>query len=114
MTKLIFLVPESILKTVRVRCSCKTIREELRFKIAVLISGCQNNLTHIKKLHTRICYFSRENRVVNIDNLIPYEELDMDNSIYLTGENRDTVRVHVVIMPFHQQLTQESPLFELK
>lgn len=107
-------VPESILKTVRLRCTCKSVQSEMRFKIAVLMSGLQKNITHIKTLHTRTSYFSRENRVINIDNLIPYEELDTDNSVYLTGPNKDTLRIHVIILPFPQSITQDSPSFEFK
>lgn len=107
-------VPESILRTVRVRCTCKSVQQEMRFKIAVLISGSQNNIIHIKTLHTRTSYFSRETRVINFDNLIPFEELDTDNSIYLIGKNRDNIRIHVIILPFPQSITQDSPQFEFK
>ena len=30
-------VPESILRTVRVRCTCKSVQQELRFKVSRLI-----------------------------------------------------------------------------
>lgn len=107
-------VPESILRTVRVRCTCKSVQDEMRFKIAVLISGIQNNIMHIKTLHMRTGYFSKENRVLNFDSLIPYEELDTDNSIYLIGPNRDTLRIHIIILPFPQSITQDAPSFEFK
>lgn len=86
----------------------------MSFQIAVLISGSQNNIVHIKTLHTRTSYFSRETRVINFDNLIPYEELDTDNSIYLVGKDRDVIRIHVIILPFPQSITQDSPPFEFK
>jgi BTB/POZ domain-containing protein 17 len=108
-------VPESILKTVRVRCTCRGISdEEQRFKIAVLVSGIQNNVNHIKSLHTRTAYFSRENRAINFDNVVPYDELSTDRSVFLIGNNRDTVKIQVIIVPMQQNLVQESPTFEFK
>jgi BTB/POZ domain-containing protein 17 len=80
----------------------------------VLVSGCQNNVTFFKALHTRTNYFSRENRVVNIDNLVPYDELSTDRSVYLIGKDRDTVRINVIITPMQQGLTQDPPEFEFK
>lgn len=80
----------------------------------MLVSGIQNSVTHIKSLHTRTNYFSRENRVINIDNLIPYDELSTDRSLFLIGSNRDTVRIHVIITPMQQGLTQDPPNFEFK
>lgn len=126
-------VPETILRTVRVRCTCKAnLYDEQRFKvgwshwffisslsvfsfqIAVLVSGSQNNVTHIKTLHTRTSYFSRENRVINIDNLVPYDELSMDRSLYLIGKDHDTVKISVIITPMTQGLAQDQPSFEFK
>jgi len=74
----------------------------------------QNKITHIKTLHTRTSYFSRENRVINIDNLVPFEELATDMSPLMIGENRDTFKIHVIITPMHQNYTQDSPTFEFK
>lgn len=80
----------------------------------MLVSGIQNNVTHTRTLHTRINYFSRENRVINIDNLVNYDELSTDRSLYLIGNNRDTVRINVIIMPLQQGLTQDPPSFDFK
>ena len=128
-------IPETILRTVRVRCTCKaglSERDEQRFKvvktydftseqllniflqIAVLVSGCQNKVVHFKTLHTRLNYFSLENRVVNIDNLVPFEELSMDRNLYLLGKDHDKVWIHVIITPMTQGLAQDEPNFDLK
>lgn len=80
----------------------------------MLVSGSENNVTHIKTLHTRTNYFSRENRVINIDNLVPYDELSTDRSLFLIGEKNNTVRIHVIIMPLQQGQTHDSPNFEFK
>lgn len=80
----------------------------------MLVSAIQKNITHIKTLHTRTGYFSRENRVINIDNLVPYEEFSTDSSLYLIGANRDMVRIHVIITPLSTGLAQDAPAFEFK
>jgi BTB/POZ domain-containing protein 17 len=80
----------------------------------VLVSGSQNNVTHIKTLHTRTNYFSAENRVINFDNIVPYDELSTDRSLYLIGKDHDNVRIHVIITPMTQGLAQDSPSFEFK
>lgn len=80
----------------------------------MLVSGIQNNVTHIKTLHSRTAYFSRENRVINIDNLVPYDELSTDRSVYLIGNDHDTVKIHVIICPLQQGIARDSPNFEFK
>lgn len=85
------------------------------FKIGVLVTGSsQNGVTHIKTLHTRTNYFSQESRVVTFDNLVPYDELSCDRSLYLIGQEHDTFRIHVIILPLQQGLTQEPPSYEFK
>lgn len=80
----------------------------------MLITGSQNNISFIKTLHTRIQYFSREHRVVSIDNLIPYEALDEVDSAYLFGQKHDTLKIQVIITPFPQSITQDSPPLDFK
>ena len=74
----------------------------------------QNNINFIKTLHSKIQYFSREQRVVLFDNLIPYEALDEENGIYLIGKNHDTLKIQVIITPFSQAFTQDSPPLDFK
>lgn len=83
-------------------------------QIAVLVSGSQNNVVHYKTLHTRLNYFSKECRVVNFDNLVPYDELSTDRNLYLLGKDCDKVRIHVIITPMAHRLAQDEPSFDLK
>lgn len=62
------------------------------------------------KTHTG--YFSPETRVINLDNLIPIEEIQNSESCYLMGENRDSMEVSVIILPFNRKESKESPPLE--
>ncbi|CAO1393264.1 unnamed protein product [Diamesa hyperborea] len=108
-------IPETVLRSVRLKINCRAMLayESIRFKIGVLICAIQNNITHIKTSFEKICYFSDETRVLNFDNIIAYDELISHNSLYLIGSERDTLRLYVTIIPLHQDLTQDSPMFEL-
>uniref|UniRef100_A0A1B0GLD6 BTB domain-containing protein n=2 Tax=Lutzomyia longipalpis TaxID=7200 RepID=A0A1B0GLD6_LUTLO len=112
-------IPEAILKTVRLRVTCKdeNLKGEQRFKIGVLITGVQNQITHIRTVHERVHYFSRSNRVLNIDNLLPYEELELCSiklSPHLTGDDRDTLTIQVIIAPMGPYVCHETPAFDFK
>lgn len=81
----------------------------------MLIKGVQNEIEHIRTVHERTHYFSRQNRVLNIDNLLPYGELEMSSiklSPHLTGENRDTLHIKVIITPMGPLVCSEAPSFD--
>ncbi|XP_055537081.1 BTB/POZ domain-containing protein 17 [Wyeomyia smithii] len=111
-------IPESIIRTVRLKVLCQERHEEeRRFIIGVLISGVQNKITHVRTCHVRTAYFSNEFRVLHIDNLIPYDELQLSAvnlSTHLIGEKRDTIRLHVVIAPLGEYACSEAPPFEFR
>ncbi|GAB0089292.1 BTB/POZ domain-containing protein 17 [Sergentomyia squamirostris] len=112
-------IPEAILKTVRLRVTCKdeNLEGEQRFKIGVLITGVQNQITHIRTVNERIHYFSRTNRVLNIDHLLPYEELELCSiklSPHLTGDERNTLTIQVIIAPMGPYVCHETPAFDFK
>ncbi|XP_058825959.1 BTB/POZ domain-containing protein 17 [Topomyia yanbarensis] len=111
-------IPESIIRTVRLKVLCQErLEEEQRFMIGVLISGVQNKITHIRTCHVRTAYFSNEFRVLHIDNLIPYEELQLSAvnlSSHLIGEKRDTIQLQVVIAPLGEYACSETPPFEFR
>ncbi|XP_055608513.1 BTB/POZ domain-containing protein 17 [Uranotaenia lowii] len=111
-------IPESIIKTVRLKVLCRErLEDDRRFTIGVLISGVQNKITHVRTCHTRMAYFSNEFRVLNIDNLIPYEELELsavDLSPHLVGEKRDTIRIQVIIAPLGEYGCSEAPPLEFR
>ncbi|XP_030378897.1 BTB/POZ domain-containing protein 17 [Scaptodrosophila lebanonensis] len=109
-------VPGCSLNIVRLRVTCKhqTICEE-RFKVAVLIVGVQNKITHIRTVIERTEYFSDDSRVINLDNLLPYEELEHTSpylSPHLTGNQRNTLSLHVVITPMDAHTCRDTPPFQ--
>ncbi|XP_064547098.1 kelch-like protein diablo [Drosophila montana] len=109
-------VPGCSLNTVRLRVTCKhqNIGEE-RFKIAVLIVGVQNKISHIRTVVERTEYFSEIARVINLDNLLPYEELEQTSpylSPHLTGNQRNTLSLHVVITPMGPYTCRDTPPFQ--
>ncbi|KAH8267582.1 BTB/POZ domain-containing protein 17 [Drosophila bipectinata] len=109
-------VPGCSLNTVRLRVTCKhqNIGEE-RFKIAVLIVGVQNTISHIRTVVERTEYFSDTSRVINLDNLLPYEELEHTSpylSPHLTGNQRNTLTLHVLITPMGAHTCRDAPPFQ--
>ncbi|XP_022224820.1 BTB/POZ domain-containing protein 17 [Drosophila obscura] len=109
-------VPGCYLNTVRLRVTCKNQNiDEERFKIAVLIVGVQNQITHIRTMVERTEYFSETSRVINLDNLLPYEELELEStslSPHLSGNQRNTLTLHVVITPMGTHTCRETPPFQ--
>lgn len=109
-------IPESIIRTVRLKVLLQErLEEDRRFTVGVLISGVQSKITHVRTCHVRTAYFSNDQRVLNIDNLIPYEELQLSAvnlSQHLIGEKRDTIRLQVVIAPLGEHACTETPPFE--
>uniref|UniRef100_A0A1B0A067 BTB domain-containing protein n=1 Tax=Glossina pallidipes TaxID=7398 RepID=A0A1B0A067_GLOPL len=111
-------VPEVSLNTVRLRVTCRYPQiEEQRFKIAALITGVQNKVNHILTLHERTEYFSREHRILNMDNLIPYDELALSSinlSPHLVGPKRNDLLLQVIIAPMGPYTCREAPPFDFK
>lgn len=109
-------IPEVILKTVRMRIICREKQmEDKKFMIGVLISGIQNKITYIKTVYIRVKYFSNDKNVLNIDNLLPYEELELSSvnlSPYLIGPQYDTLDLSVIIIPLSQLSCSIAPKFE--
>ncbi|SPP78790.1 BTB/POZ domain-containing protein 17 [Drosophila guanche] len=109
-------VPGCYLNTVRLRVTCKNQNiDEERFKITVLIVGVQNQITHIRTMVERTEYFSDTSRVINLDNLLPYEELEQEStslSPHLSGNQRNTLTLHVVITPMGKHTCRETPPFQ--
>ncbi|XP_053678799.1 BTB/POZ domain-containing protein 17 [Anopheles nili] len=98
-------IPESIIRTVRLRVTTQaTMRCESRYMIGVLICGMMNDEEYVHNSLVRMAYFSNDQRVLNIDNLIPFDELQLGGqslSHYLVGEHLDTIKIKVVIVPLN-------------
>jgi len=87
------------------------------FKVCVLITGVQKNIPYIKTVHVRLHYFSNINRVLNIDNLIPYDELALSSiqlSPHLIGDDRNQLKINLLITPMGPYICHETPSFDMK
>uniref|UniRef100_A0A2M3Z4P5 Putative transport and golgi organization n=1 Tax=Anopheles braziliensis TaxID=58242 RepID=A0A2M3Z4P5_9DIPT len=99
-------IPEAVIRTVRVRVGTNGLLEgERRFMIGVLVFGREDDDEYIVSCRVQVAYFSNQRRVINIDDIIPFDELqwtseDMPNQ-YMVGQFRDKVKIQVVIVPLN-------------
>ncbi|KAG5899435.1 hypothetical protein JTB14_033626 [Gonioctena quinquepunctata] len=100
-------VPQEILSTVRLSLTCRELSEsEMRVKVSVLVYGLQGGIEHVMEVREKIHHFTTQDKVVNIDDLIPFEELNPPaimqgdrETLYLVGPNRDKLKLNLVIAP---------------
>ncbi|KFM65591.1 hypothetical protein X975_08883, partial [Stegodyphus mimosarum] len=95
-------VPESVSKTVRLSLTQKDPDDVARVSVGILICGKQDGLEHVRRVVQKNFVFSDEERMLNINDLIPYEDLNdlrAGRSPYLIGSNSDCLKLHVVITP---------------
>lgn len=103
-------VPEEILRTVRLSLTCRElIKEDMRVHVAVLIYGRENDTEYVIDVVEKVHHFSSQNRVLNIDDIIPFEALnptfemnEYQISRYLIGPNRNQVMLRIIITPTTQ------------
>ncbi|XP_023023367.2 transport and Golgi organization 10 isoform X1 [Leptinotarsa decemlineata] len=100
-------VPQEILSTVRLSLTCRELSElEMRVRISVLIYGLQGGIEHVTEVREKVHHFTPQEKVVNIDDLIPFDELNPPavmqgerDTPYLVGPNRDKLKLNLVIAP---------------
>lgn len=104
-------MPEFVKRTVRLSLTCKeppaNSDTDMRVKIGVLIYGLQDGVEHIARVTEIIHRFSEKERVLNLDDLLPFEELNPQQgsvpetlvSPFLVGPNKDMLKLHIVISP---------------
>lgn len=99
-------VPQEILSTVRLSLTCsKQFEAEMRVKVSVLIYGVLGGVEHIMEVKEKVHHFSWQDRVMNIDELIPFQELNKPatqqnyETPYLVGPSRDQLKLNIVIAP---------------
>lgn len=70
-------MPDHILKTVRLSVVCRSEgNEDVRVHIGILIAGSQDGVEHVRKVVNKNHIFSERDRVLNIDDLLPYGDLN--------------------------------------
>ncbi|XP_008195211.1 BTB/POZ domain-containing protein 17 isoform X1 [Tribolium castaneum] len=97
-------VPEEIISTVRLSLTCRELLQaKIKVKVAVLIYGIQGGVEHVMEVREKIHHFTNDDKVMNIDNLIPFCELNpcastnSHDSPYLIGPNRNQLKLNIVI-----------------
>lgn len=107
-------MPEHVIRSVRLSLTCKepstSSNSDLRVKIGILIYGLQDEVEHVATVKEIVHRFNKNERILNLDNIIPFEELNPRHdpltsettiSKYLVGPNRDILKLHVVISPIN-------------
>uniref|UniRef100_A0A2R5L5M6 Putative transport and golgi organization 10 n=2 Tax=Ornithodoros turicata TaxID=34597 RepID=A0A2R5L5M6_9ACAR len=95
-------IPESASKTVRLSLTSKDVHESAHVAVGVLVSGKQDDVEHVRAVVRREYTFTEEDRMLNINDLVPYSELNDapgGSSPFLVGPQADVLKLHVVITP---------------
>jgi hypothetical protein len=97
-------IPASHNETVRVDVTTASPQSSgILFNVAVLVHGQQDGLQFVRHVHVRRRYFQGEERVLKIEDLVPFDELNRmpadRHSPLLTGDERNTLRMRVIITP---------------
>lgn len=77
----------------------------MRVKVSVLIYGVLGGVEHIMEVKEKVHHFSLQDKVMNMDDLIPFHDLNKPatqpnyETPYLVGPNRDQLKLNVVIAP---------------
>ena len=108
-------VPEEIIPTVRVSVACQNMQEdEVKVQVSLLLYARRGSIEHIVGIIQRDHYFDEHNRVLNIDNVIPFEELNPPayvngeaNNKYLTGTFFDQLKINLVITPLRSNFKEQ-------
>ena len=85
--------------------------EEKRVKIGVLVAGEQEEYLNIRHVRTANCIFSENDQILNFDDLLSFDELNdiKVKSNYLSGINKDSLKIHVTITPLHKNSSLSIP-----
>uniref|UniRef100_T1J0N0 BTB domain-containing protein n=1 Tax=Strigamia maritima TaxID=126957 RepID=T1J0N0_STRMM len=95
-------MPETILRTVRLSVMSKD-NDTARVNVGILISGMQDGVEHVKTVVQKRFVFTESEQMLNIDNLIPFDELNdiRNKSPYLVGAFCNTLKLQIVITPMN-------------
>ena len=96
-------VPDKVLTTVRASVSMKECTEK-RVKIGILINASENGYEHIGHAHTANYIFSKDEQILNFDDMLDFGALNdrKFKSKFLSGPNRDSLKIYVTITPLHK------------
>lgn len=94
--------PESRTKTVRLSLTSSRFNEDTTIVVSVLVSGKQDGVEHVRMVVQKEFTFTKENRMLNLDDLVPYGELNEapgGTSPFLVGPQCDLFRLRIAITP---------------
>jgi len=125
--------PEYARKIVRLSVLCKSDEDvDVRVQIGILIAGYHDGLEHVRAVVRRNYVFSGRDKILNIDDLLPYGELIRcascsvndsplnlnvnatpppaegrdcyctSKSCFLVGRNHDSLKIRIVITPMSE------------
>ena len=96
-------VPDKVLRTVRASVSMKECTEK-RVKIGILIMANDNGYEHIGTARSANYIFSEDEQIVNFDDMLDFDALNdrKFTSKFLSGPNRDSLKIYVTITPLHK------------
>lgn len=98
-------IPEEILRTVRLSLTCREQpKDDLRAHVAVLIYHKEGETEYVANVVERVHHFNCQNRILNIDDLLPFEELNPPVSLDEDNRNSDSLRdseikLNIIITP---------------
>jgi len=84
--------------TIRLVIASKSC-EPRRTVVAVLVVGVQDGVEYIRHVVKKHCYFDADTTQCQINDIIPFKELNCPNSSYLSGSSGDTFKIMLVIKP---------------
>ncbi|CAG7717490.1 unnamed protein product [Allacma fusca] len=83
-------IPEHVMQTVRLSVLCKSEEEtDVKVQIGILVAGSQDGVDHIIKCVRRNYIFTKNDRILNFDDLLPYWELTQCANCHIQNENED-------------------------
>ena len=88
----------TVYNTVRLKLEAKT-PEKRAVNVAVLVTGVQDNVEYTRKVVQRQCCFDKQTTLYNFNDIVPYEDLNSNCSPYLSGSDRNTFKITIVIKP---------------
>lgn len=94
--------PESQTKTVRLSLTSSRFNEDTTVVVSILVSGKQDGVEHVRTVVQREHTFTQESRMLNLDDLVPYAELNdvpRGASPFLVGPHCDLFRLRISITP---------------
>ncbi|GAB6029236.1 BTB POZ domain containing [Chamberlinius hualienensis] len=104
-------LPENIIQTVRLSVSSRT-NQKCRISIGILLYNIKDGVEYVRSVVHKNFHFTAEERVLNVDNLVPYNHLNDPSgygpngsaSSYMAGSKMDSFKIHVILLPADSEL----------